>query len=155
MLIVDAYTKWLDVHVTSSSTAAITIEKLQRTFATFDLPKTAKFLIKYQATPHSTTGVSSAELMFNRRLRTHLDLLPPSIGQTVRQNQSKQKMYHDTHSRARDFKEGNTVYVHSLDGINKWLLGIITTKQGPLLFRVQYRSIITSFLHTCPRVAPR
>lgn len=39
LIIVDAHTKWLDIHVTSSSTAAVTIEKLQRTFATLGLPE--------------------------------------------------------------------------------------------------------------------
>ena len=42
-------------------------------------------------------------------------------------------MYHDTHSRARDFKEGDAVYVCSLDGTDKWLP---TAKQGPHSFRV-------------------
>ena len=65
-----------------------------------------------------------------------MDLLQPSIGQTVRQNQSKQKAYHDTHSRTRDFKEGDAVYVCSFDGTGKRLPGIITAKQGPLSFRV-------------------
>lgn len=45
-------------------------------------------------------------------------------------------MYHDTHSRTRDFKEGDAVYVFSFDGTGKWLPGIITAKQGPLSFRV-------------------
>ena len=61
--------------------------------------RVSRFLFKYRTTPHSTTGVPPAELMFNRHLRTHLDLLQPSIGQTVRQNQSKQKMGHDAHAK--------------------------------------------------------
>ena len=39
LLIVDSHSKWLDVHVTSSSTAAVTIDKLQTTFATLGLPE--------------------------------------------------------------------------------------------------------------------
>ena len=66
----------------------------------------SRFLFKYRTTPHSTTGVSPAELMFNGQLWTHLDLLQPSIGQTVRQNQGRQKMDHDAHARGRVFKEG-------------------------------------------------
>ena len=38
----------------------------------------ARFLLKYQVTPHSTTGVSPAELMMGRKLRTQLDLLHPN-----------------------------------------------------------------------------
>jgi len=46
--------------------------------------KLTRFLLKYRVTPHSTTGVPPAELMFGGRLRTTLDLLQPSIGQNVR-----------------------------------------------------------------------
>ena len=83
--------------------------------------------------PHSTTAVSPAELMFNRPLWTHLQ---PSIGQTVRQNQSRQKMDHDVHARGRVFKEGDNVYIRSFDGKNKWLPGTITNKQGLLTFKI-------------------
>ena len=40
LIIIDAHSKWIDVHVTTSSTASITIEKLMMTFATHDLPQT-------------------------------------------------------------------------------------------------------------------
>ena len=40
LVIVDAHTKWLEVHVTQTSTAAVTIQKLQQTFATLGLPET-------------------------------------------------------------------------------------------------------------------
>ena len=53
--------------------------------------KVSRFLFKYQVTPHSTTRVPQAELMFGRQLRTTLDLLQPSIGQNVRLSQAKQK----------------------------------------------------------------
>ena len=34
-----------------------------------------KLLFTYRTSPHSTTGVSLAELMLGRKPRTHLDLL--------------------------------------------------------------------------------
>ena len=40
LIIVDAYSKWIDVHVTNSSTALVTIQKLLITFATHGLPRT-------------------------------------------------------------------------------------------------------------------
>ena len=127
-----------EVYVTTTSTAAVTIQKLQQTFATFGLPNTlvsdngpaftslefrefmkqngithlktapyhlasnglakrsvqtfkaamkkmqgggsvefkvSQFLFKYRVIPHCTTGVSPAQLIFGRPLRTHLDLL--------------------------------------------------------------------------------
>ena len=39
----------------------------------------ANFLFKYRATPHSTTGVTPAELMVKRRLRTKLSLIKPNL----------------------------------------------------------------------------
>ena len=88
--------------------------------------RVSRFLFKYRTTPHSTTGVPPAELMFNRHLRTHLDLL----------QLSKQKMGHDAHAKMRDFKEGDTVYIRGFDGKDKWLPGTITTKQSPVSFRI-------------------
>ena len=40
LVIIDAHSKWMDVHVTSSATAMATIEKLRVTFATRGIPVT-------------------------------------------------------------------------------------------------------------------
>ena len=37
---VDAFTKWVEVHVMTSSTAEATVEKLRTTFAAFGIPET-------------------------------------------------------------------------------------------------------------------
>ena len=50
-----------------------------------------RFLFKYRVTPQATTGVSPAELLMGRRIRTHLDLLYPDIQQRVRTNKSARK----------------------------------------------------------------
>ena len=39
MVIVDSYSKWLDIHVTRSASSAITIDKLQTTIAGLGLPE--------------------------------------------------------------------------------------------------------------------
>ena len=52
-----------------------------------------KFLFQYRLTPQTTTGLSPAELMFGRRLRSHLDLLMPSIATRVN---AKQQQLGDT-----------------------------------------------------------
>ena len=39
--------------------------------------RTARFLLQYRATPHTTIGMSPAELMFGRTLRTRLDAIKP------------------------------------------------------------------------------
>ena len=40
LIIVDSHSKWIDVHVTTSSSASVTIEKLMSSFATHGLPHT-------------------------------------------------------------------------------------------------------------------
>ena len=146
LLLVDSHSKWIDIHITNSSTTAITIEKLQFTFSSLGLPeilvtdngpsfssseftdfvkangiqyvktvpyhpasnglaervvrtfkacmkklskgslqdRVNSFLFKYLTTPQTTTGVSPAELLMGRKLRTHLDLLVPDIRGRVR-----------------------------------------------------------------------
>ena len=37
LLIVDAHSKWMDIHITHTSTSQITVDKLRQTFATFGL----------------------------------------------------------------------------------------------------------------------
>ena len=39
----------------------------------------SRFLFNYRTTAHTTTGVSPADLMMNRKLRSPLDLLSPSV----------------------------------------------------------------------------
>ena len=43
----------------------------------------ARFLFHYRTTPNSTTGVSPAELLMGRKLKTHLDQLCPNLASTV------------------------------------------------------------------------
>ena len=39
LLVIDAYTKWLDVHVTSTSSSASSYVEVRKSFATYGLPK--------------------------------------------------------------------------------------------------------------------
>lgn len=39
LVVIDAYSKWIDVHMKKSTTSAATIEKLREIFATYGLPK--------------------------------------------------------------------------------------------------------------------
>ena len=140
LLIIDAYSRWLDIFVTNTSTSAATIELLRRSFASLGLlevvvsdnataftsaefsnflrrngikhiltppyhpasnglversvqtfkeglkrlkegslnTRLMRFLFKYRITPHSGTGVSPAELMYGRKLRSQLDLVKRS-----------------------------------------------------------------------------
>ena len=66
----------------------------------------SQFLFKYRITPQTTTGVSPAQLLMGRRLRTHLDLLHPDT--TMRMNEKQEK---SIPGRApRQFEVGEKVY---------------------------------------------
>ena len=47
--------------------------------------------LKILVTPHTTTGVSLAELLMGRRLRSRLDLLYPDVSRRVEKQQDRQK----------------------------------------------------------------
>uniref|UniRef100_A0AAQ4PHJ0 Gypsy retrotransposon integrase-like protein 1 n=1 Tax=Gasterosteus aculeatus aculeatus TaxID=481459 RepID=A0AAQ4PHJ0_GASAC len=58
--------------------------------------KVARFLFNYRITPQTTTGLSPAEMLMSRRLRSTLDLLLPDVKSKIRKKQLKQKEQNDT-----------------------------------------------------------
>ena len=86
----------------------------------------ARVLFVYRNTPHSTTGVPPAELMFGRKLRGQFDILKPSVETTVEYHQERQKLNHDQHSRMRSFSERETVFFRNFGPGETWLAGTIT-----------------------------
>ena len=94
------------------------------------------FLLKYRSTPHATTGVSPAELLFKRRLRTRLDLLFPGdqLGYRVSGKQEVQK-FSRTASRSLNLNEGDPVMVRNYTPGAKWLPASVEKQTGPLSYR--------------------
>ena len=199
LLLIDAHSKWLEIHMTTASTSAATISLMRRSFASLGLPevivsdnaanftsdefeqflkkngvkhvrtppyhpssnglaeravqtfkegmrkmtdgsletKLSRFLFKYRMTPQSTTGVSPAELIFGRRLRSHLDNIRPDIDRKTRLNQERQKQGHDRRARVREFRLNDLVYAKSYGSGASWLPGKITAVHGAMLFTVQ------------------
>jgi len=93
------------------------------------------FLLTYRATPHSTTGLSPYELMFNRKMRTKVNIGPASKATLLSEKQlrshviSKQnasKVYTDARRGAQvpKIKEGSLVRVrkpfHVKKGLSKF-----------------------------------
>ena len=95
-----------------------------------------KVLFTYRLTPHSTTGISPAELLLGRRPRTRLDLLHPNTTGRVEEKQEAQKRHHDSKARARTFQKGEAVLVKNYGAGCKWLPGKILDTLGPLSFHV-------------------
>ena len=98
----------------------------------------AKILFAYRLTPHTTTGVSPSELLFNRRPRCRLDLVKPSIQQRVENKQFAQKCNHDMTSNTRQFSPNDLVLVKNLNTTGqKWIPGCIIEQAGPLSYIVK------------------
>ena len=194
LLIVDAHSRWLEIHSTNSSTSTATIEPMRKTFAGLGLPEVvvsdnataftsaefseflrkngirhvrippyrpasnglvectvqtfkeglkrpssgslntrlSRFLFHYHLMPHSATGVSPAEMMFGRKLRSQLK---PSEGRKARQSQEQQKRGHDAHTIPRSL--GDFVYARNYDPGPKWLPGQVVESEGSVMFQLQ------------------
>ena len=76
--------------------------------------------------------------MFGRNIKTHIDLLHPTLNERVLQKQYAQKTQHDKHAMDRDISVGDNVFVRnfSLKG-NKWIPGVVVKCTGPLSYRVK------------------
>lgn len=94
----------------------------------------AKFLLSYRTTPQSTTGVTPAELLMKRRLRTRLDLLRISLSSTV---EAKQEKWPGVDRRERVFQPGDNVYVRNYGQGDAWLPGAVVDKRSSTSMGVQ------------------
>ena len=199
LLLVDSHSKWIDIHITNSSTTAITIEKLQFTFSSLGLPeilvtdngpsfssseftdfvkangiqhiktvpyhltsnglakgavqtfkacmkklskgplqdRVNSFLFKYRTTPQTTTGVSPAELLMGRKLRTHLDLLVPNIRGRMQMRQSLQKHSHDFHAKDKQLQEKDSAMAKNFSQGPLWITGKILNRSGAATFLIE------------------
>lgn len=113
-----------------------------------------KFLFDYRNTPHVTTGVSPALLMFGRDIRHNFDLLRPDIKQSVQKRtlkaQQKQKSQFGGNTREQ-FNIGDSVYVKDYRVKNNvsWIPGIIKKIIGKCTYIVLIPSLnVTWKRHT-------
>ena len=51
-----------------------------------------QFLFQYRITPHTTTGLSPAEFLMGRRLRSQLSLLHPGVEERVKATQETEEV---------------------------------------------------------------
>ena len=96
----------------------------------------SRFLSKNRLTPHTTTGLTPAELLLGRRPRSVLDLVRPNLSKHVRSQQESQKRHRDRHTKTRTFSVGDPVFVCDLPSKDNWLPGTILRTSGPSTFDV-------------------
>ena len=70
-------------------------------------------MFNYRLTPHSTTGVLPAELVFGHHLRSWLDLMLPgeSISAKVHERQQAQKHFYSKEPRKVQLSPDSTVMI--------------------------------------------
>ena len=118
------------------------VQSFKSALATSKEPYTTvldKFLFKYRVTPHTTTGVSPAELLFKRKLRCRLDLLHPSdmVGGKVSHSQEVQKKHHVGTPRHLDLRPQTPVLIRNYARGPKWSPAKVQQKHGPLTYSCQ------------------
>ncbi len=195
LVVIDAYSKWMDVVVVNSTSSECTINKLRSIFTVHGLPeqvvsdngssftstefkqflqangirqvlvspyhpssnglaeravqtfksavkkldgpielRLSRFLSKYRILPQTTTGLSPAELLMGRRLRTHLDLLHPDSA-SLKATNNQYKMVGSGKS-PRVFKEGDRLFAKAFQGPQQWIPVTVKAVCGPLSYRL-------------------
>lgn len=96
----------------------------------------AKFLLDYRTTPHSTTGVTPASLMYRRELRTPFSLLRPSIKRAVEESQ-KAQVRSGPKTKNRSFRLGEEIMVKDFRKHQpRWARASIVEQSSPVTFGV-------------------
>ena len=92
-----------------------------------------QLLYVYRITEHSTTGRTPAELFLGRRINSSLDLLKPSVRNTIDQRQFMTKFNKDRHCASREFSSNDSVYVRRpVDQI--WSPATVSQRISPLSY---------------------
>ena len=97
----------------------------------------ARFLFHYWTTPHTTTGVTLAQLMMGRELRSDLSQLQLDIAAQVVRNQQRQKVGHNHETKEREMKERDLVMVRDFHTGKTWLAGTLRQSRGPISIKAE------------------
>ncbi|KAL1447833.1 hypothetical protein WDU94_013915, partial [Cyamophila willieti] len=106
-----------------------------------------KFSLSYNSTPHSTTGVSPAELHLGRKLKTTFDrLLPktvnktdalPSVSNTVQKSQERQARYYRGGRNVKFSLNQKVLVKYVQGGKTGWTRATVVKCLGPVTYLVQ------------------
>ncbi|CAC5360425.1 unnamed protein product [Mytilus coruscus] len=145
---VDAYSKWIDIHVMNSTTSEATIAKLQQTFARHGL---CDLIISDNGA--ALTSKEFADYVTSNGIehRTSAPWHPASNScperavqsfkeeKRVQERQQKQKNYHDKKSVNRQINLGQGVFARNfaIGSKIKWIPGDVIKQSGPLSFHIK------------------
>ena len=126
----DAHSKWPEVQVMKTTTASKTVDVLRQMFGRFCVPKP----IVSRNSPHSTTNESPAKLCLGRSIRSRLDVVKPSVKDTVQKKQFDSL----TNSKRPQFYVGDNIMVRDYrENSDKWSSAKLSEISGPLSYTVQ------------------
>lgn len=94
--------------------------------------RSVRFMFTYRITPHATTGLSPAQMLMSRKLRSAFDLLLPDLKTRILNKQQKQKESHDKSCKFRSFETGYSVCVRNYSGGPKWISAVVESCTRPL-----------------------
>jgi hypothetical protein len=97
----------------------------------------SRFLFKYWVTPQATTGIAPAELLMGCRLRTHLDLLYPTVKERVQRRQRDRKENHEGQPRTVSFHPGDRVMGQNFATGPRWLPGTVLECEGDTAVQIK------------------
>ncbi|XP_031343692.1 uncharacterized protein K02A2.6-like [Photinus pyralis] len=101
--------------------------------------KLCQLLLQYRKLPNSTTGISPAELMFKRPIRTKIDLVKRNV-------KSEQDNRERRICMARKFSIGDRVQVRCYaNKVYKWKYGVVTSQTGHLHYNVIVDGIVHNY----------
>ena len=100
-----------------------------------------RLLYKYRITPHSTTGKTPAQMMFNRELRSPFDLLRPGSQENQVSSQENPR------DRTRSLEAGTLVWARNFGNGDKWIPGVIKKKLGNVTYEIDFKDRETSNRH--------
>ena len=95
----------------------------------------ARFLFKYRVTPQAATGIAPAELLMGRRLRTHLDLLYPTVKDKVLKNQRSSTYRGSRRVRKCQYSPGDHMMCRNFMSGPTWMrpVELPTNEEDPLI----------------------
>ncbi|XP_048091652.1 uncharacterized protein K02A2.6-like [Alosa alosa] len=162
LIVVDSYSKWLEVELVSSmSSSAVITTSLRKLMVTHGLPDVivsdnvtaftsaefkrfvqrdwptclGRFLLAQHTTPHSVTQKSPAEMLMGRRLTTALDCLHPDFASDMQQK--RQEAAALGQRPVRHFQVNEPVFLRHYGEGPKWVSGEVVGITGPLSYKVR------------------
>ena len=124
-------------HPSSNGMAEHSVQTLKMGLKKLNGPiqeRLSQFLFHYKMTPHTSTGLSPAEMLMGRRLCSKLTLLHPDTGSHVIGQQEKMCV---RTSSLRSFQKGEKVYAKAFGNRKGWIPVTVETKTGPVSYRLK------------------